>query len=129
MNTYSIEPIGVIRSDLTTIGSAPRFHTEGAPATFVELDPAHAEKLRDIEPGDEVLVVTMRPGRREGAAALALHRARVVALESGRARLAAIAEVDGTSVIEIRRSREEEPRAPRADPWKFTAPAWPSRYS
>lgn len=129
MNTYSIEPIGVIRSDLTTIGSAPRFQSETAHATFVELDPAHAGRLRDIEPGDEVLVVTMRPGRRDGAAALALHRTRVVARESGRVRIAAIGEIDGTSVIEIRRSREDATPAPRADPWKFTAPAWPSRYS
>lgn len=129
MNTWSIEPIGVIRSTLTSPASAPRVHSEADETAIVELEPAQAGKIRDIAPGDEILLVTLHAGRRDGAAALALHRTRVVALDRGRVRVAGIGAIDGTSVIEIRRSREDAVRAPRADPWKFTAPAWPSRYS
>ena len=128
MNPYSIEPIGVIRSKLTSEGSAPRFHSEIDQSAVVELHPAHAGKLREIRAGDEILVVTMHPGRSDGAAGLGLHRTRVDGVDAGTLRVAGLAEIDGTAVVEISTSRA--PRtAPRADPWKFTAPAWPSRYS
>ncbi len=129
MNTYSIEPIGIVRSDLTTTGSAPRFHGETERETVVELDPAHAGRVRDVRGGDEILLVAMRPGRADGAATLAFHRARVRGVEAGKVRIAPIGEVDGTPVIEISTSFEERALSPRADPWKFTAPGWPSRYS
>ncbi|GIH52099.1 tRNA (N6-threonylcarbamoyladenosine(37)-N6)-methyltransferase TrmO [Microbispora rosea] len=56
--TFSVRPVGVVRSVLTDRGEAPRQGREGAPDAWLEVDPAVAEALDGVTAGDEVLVLT-----------------------------------------------------------------------
>jgi len=51
MQTFSIKPIGVIRSEIKNRESAPLFYTEGAPNAFLEIDPAYLEGLERMQVG------------------------------------------------------------------------------
>ena len=53
-----LQPIGVVRSLLQARGDAPNQAYEGAPAAQLEIDPAVADALHLIEPGDELIVLT-----------------------------------------------------------------------
>ncbi len=48
--SYSVRPIGFIRSDLKCLGDAPRQGLEGAPDTWLEVAPEFVEGLRGIVP-------------------------------------------------------------------------------
>ncbi len=56
--TYTIEPIGIIRSELVSRDEAPRQGDEGAPEAWLELVPSVARGLVGITVGDELLVLT-----------------------------------------------------------------------
>ena len=58
MRIFSVEPIGVIRSEIKNREDAPLFYTEGAPNAFLELLPAYAEGLHRMQVGDEIIVIT-----------------------------------------------------------------------
>lgn len=55
---YTIEPIGIIRSELTRLEAAPMQGDEGAPEAWLELTPLVAQGLMGIKPGDELIVLT-----------------------------------------------------------------------
>jgi tRNA (Thr-GGU) A37 N-methylase len=55
---YSIEPIGVIRSELTSLEAAPMQGDEGAPAAWIDLTPSVAPGLVGLNVGDELIVLT-----------------------------------------------------------------------
>jgi tRNA (Thr-GGU) A37 N-methylase len=55
---YLLHPIGQLRSELRTLGDAPRQGSEGAPDAWLDLDPAFARGLRGTNAGDEVIVIT-----------------------------------------------------------------------
>ena len=55
---YVVRQIGVVRSTLRTTADAPNQAFEGAPAALLEIDPAFADALHRLEPGDELIVVT-----------------------------------------------------------------------
>jgi tRNA-Thr(GGU) m(6)t(6)A37 methyltransferase TsaA len=55
---YTIEPIGVVRSELTRLADAPMQGDEGAPEAWLELTPQAAPGLMGIQPGDELIVLT-----------------------------------------------------------------------
>jgi tRNA (Thr-GGU) A37 N-methylase len=55
---YVVRPIGVVRSTLRTTADAPNQAFEGAPEALLEIDPAFAEALHCVEPGDELIVLT-----------------------------------------------------------------------
>ena len=55
---YTIEPIGVVRSELTKLEEAPMQGDEGAPEAWLELTPQAAPGLMGIQPGDELIVLT-----------------------------------------------------------------------
>jgi tRNA-Thr(GGU) m(6)t(6)A37 methyltransferase TsaA len=55
---YDIQPIGVVRSSLRSRADAPNQAFQGAPEARLEIDPAFADALHLIEPGDELIVVT-----------------------------------------------------------------------
>ena len=59
--SYTIEPIGFIRSELTDLEAAPRQGDEGAPAAWLELTPAMAPGLAGIKVGDELIVLSWLP--------------------------------------------------------------------
>jgi tRNA-Thr(GGU) m(6)t(6)A37 methyltransferase TsaA len=56
--SFTIEPIGVIRSTLTRLEDAPMQGDEGAPEAWLELTPLAAPGLTGIEAGDELIVLT-----------------------------------------------------------------------
>ena len=43
MKTFSVEAIGVIRSEIKNIEDAPLFYTEGAPNAFLDIFPAYLQ--------------------------------------------------------------------------------------
>jgi len=49
--TYSIEPIGIVRSSLRKVGDAPKQAFEGAPEALLEIDPAYARALHRVTRG------------------------------------------------------------------------------
>jgi tRNA-Thr(GGU) m(6)t(6)A37 methyltransferase TsaA len=50
--------IGVVRSPLRARGDAPNQAYEGAPPATLEIEPAFADALHRVEPGDELVVLT-----------------------------------------------------------------------
>jgi len=56
--SYTIEPIGFVRSELTRLDAAPMQGDEGAPEAWLELGSAAAQGLLGITAGDELIVLT-----------------------------------------------------------------------
>jgi tRNA-Thr(GGU) m(6)t(6)A37 methyltransferase TsaA len=66
MSSYTLEPVGFIRSTLKTREEAPRQGAEGAPDAWLEIEPQFAEALLDMEVGHELIVITwMHQARRD----------------------------------------------------------------
>ncbi len=127
MMTYSIEPIGMIRSEIKRQEDAPKFYTEGAPNAFLEMIPAYAEGLDQMKAGDEIIVITwlhraqrdvlkVHPrGDRSNPLTgvfstrspnrpnpLGLHRAKILEITSNRLHIGPIEAIDGTPVVDIK---------------------------
>jgi tRNA-Thr(GGU) m(6)t(6)A37 methyltransferase TsaA len=126
--TYSLQPVGFVRSRITARKDAPKQGDEGAPEAWVEIDPAFVEALDGITAGQEVILLTwLHRGRRDvlqvhprgdpqnplaGVFAtrspdrpnpVGLHRVRVLEIAgSGRLRVAPLEAIDGTPVIDIK---------------------------
>lgn len=56
--SYSLAPIGEVRSSLTDRADAPKQGDEGAPDAWLVLEPAMLAGLEGIHPGDNVIVLT-----------------------------------------------------------------------
>lgn len=56
--SYTIDPIGYIRSELINLEDAPMQGDEGAPDAWLEITPQVAQGLRGIKVGDELIVLT-----------------------------------------------------------------------
>ncbi|MCI0575098.1 MAG: tRNA (N6-threonylcarbamoyladenosine(37)-N6)-methyltransferase TrmO [Chloroflexi bacterium] len=125
--SYTIKPIGVIRSELTTLEAAPRQGDEGAPEAWLELINLVAPGLAGITAGDELIVLTwLHRARRDvlqvhprgqlerpltGVFAtrspdrpnpIGLHRVSVLEVAGQRLRVAPMEAIDGTPVIDIK---------------------------
>ena len=125
---YVIRPIGVVRSTLRAVTDAPNQAVEGAPEAVLELDPALADALHRVEPGDELILLTWlhladrdvrqvhptgdesipltgvfrtrSPGRPNP---IGLHRVTVVALEDATTlRVDALEAIDGTPIVDLK---------------------------
>jgi tRNA-Thr(GGU) m(6)t(6)A37 methyltransferase TsaA len=55
---FVLTPIGWVDSPLVDASKAPKQGDEGAPDTWLTLDPRFSDGLRDLRKGDEVLVLT-----------------------------------------------------------------------
>jgi tRNA-Thr(GGU) m(6)t(6)A37 methyltransferase TsaA len=125
---FTLRPIARVRSPLTDLACAPKQGDEGAPDAWLEFVPEVAAGLRDLRPGDEVLVLTWldRADRRtlevhprdDPAAPLrgvfstrsadrpnpvGLHRVTVLEVASPtRLRVGALEALDGTPVIDVK---------------------------
>ena len=55
---YVVHPIGVVRSTLRAPADAPNQAFEGAPDALLEIDPAFADALHRVQPGDELILLT-----------------------------------------------------------------------
>ena len=58
MSSYTLEPVGFIRSTLNRREEAPRQGSEGGPDVWLEIEPQFAEALLGMEVGHELIVIT-----------------------------------------------------------------------
>ncbi|MFI5179789.1 MAG: tRNA (N6-threonylcarbamoyladenosine(37)-N6)-methyltransferase TrmO [Thermoanaerobaculia bacterium] len=125
--SYSIEPIGVLHSNLVRCAAAPRQGIEGAPDAWLEAKPRVAEGLQGIAPDQEIILITwLHEARRDplrvhprgdesaplmGVFAtrspdrpipLGLHRLTVLEIAGNRLRVGPIEAIDGTPVVDIK---------------------------
>jgi tRNA-Thr(GGU) m(6)t(6)A37 methyltransferase TsaA len=125
--SFTIEPIGVIRSELASLEAAPMQGEEGAPAAWLELKTQVAPGLLGISVGDELIVLTwlhlaqrdvlqVHPrGRLEAPLAgvfatrspdrpnpVGLHRVSVLEVLENRLRVAPMEAIEGTPVVDIK---------------------------
>ncbi|MBT1072980.1 tRNA (N6-threonylcarbamoyladenosine(37)-N6)-methyltransferase TrmO [Pelotalea chapellei] len=125
--SYTLNSIGVVRSELTRREEAPRQGYEGAPDAWLEIDPAVAEGLDGIAVGDEIIVITwlhqsernilkVHPGRNKdlpltGVFAtrspnrpnpLGLHRVVVHEIVGSKMKVGPLEALDGTPVVDIK---------------------------
>jgi L-fuculose-phosphate aldolase len=126
--TYSLLPIGFVRSSLRSLHDAPKQAFEGAPQAVLEIDPSFALALHGIGPGQDLIVLTWlhRADRSvlethprsdpnaplTGVFAtrspdrpnpIGLHRVTVVALEGPTLlRVAALEAIDGTPIVDLK---------------------------
>ena len=125
--SYTITPIGVVRSKLADRDLAPRQGDEGAPEAWLELASAMAQGLAGIKAGDELLVLTwLHQAQRDvlqvhprgnlnaplaGVFAtrspdrpnpIGLHRVTVLEIAETRLRVAPIEAIDGTPIVDIK---------------------------
>ncbi len=126
-STYTIESIGIIRSELTAREAAPCQGYEGASEAWLELTEPVADGLLGITAGDELIVLTwfhharrdvlqVHPrGRREAPLTgvfatrspdrpnpIGLHRVTVLEIVDRRLKIAPMEAIDGTPVVDIK---------------------------
>jgi tRNA-Thr(GGU) m(6)t(6)A37 methyltransferase TsaA len=58
MESFDVRPIGFVRSPLRDVADAPNQAYEGGSEALLELDPAYADALHRIQPGDRLDVLT-----------------------------------------------------------------------
>ena len=58
MDTYTLEPIGFLRSTVKGREDAPRQGAEGAPDAWLQIEPRFAAALLGVEVGHELIVIT-----------------------------------------------------------------------
>lgn len=124
---YEVHPIGVVRSPLEDRADAPRQGWKGAPAAWIEVEPAYRDGLQGIEPGHELVLITWlhlserdilqvhprgdddRPMRGVFSTRapvrpnpLGLHPVTVVEIDGLRLKVEPLEAVDGTPVVDIK---------------------------
>ena len=127
MNSYTLEPVGFIRSTVKGRQDAPRQGPEGAPDAWLEIEPQFADALLGMEVGHEVIVITwLHQANRDVLKGhprsdprrpltgvfytrsparpnpLGLHPVTVRAIEGTRLKIGPIEAFDGTPVIDIK---------------------------
>jgi tRNA-Thr(GGU) m(6)t(6)A37 methyltransferase TsaA len=127
MSGYAIEPIGVVRSALTSRKAAPMQGYEGAPEAWLEIEVKFAEGLLGVAAGDELIVLTwlhqgrrdvlqVHPRSRPGAPLtgvfatrspdrpnpVGLHRVTVLEVAGHRLKVAPMEAIDGTPIVDIK---------------------------
>ncbi len=125
--SYSVLPIGFIRSDLKCRDEAPRQGVEGAPDAWLEVSPCFVEGLQGIVVGQEIIIVTwlheagrdtlkVHPRGDESSPLtgvfstrspdrpnpLGLHRVTVREIVGNRIGIAPMEAIDGTPVADIK---------------------------
>jgi tRNA-Thr(GGU) m(6)t(6)A37 methyltransferase TsaA len=125
--SYTLKPIGLIRSDLTTLEAAPRQGDEGAPDAWIEVTKSVAQALHGIAIGDALIVLTwfhraardvlqVHPrGEIENPLTgvfatrspdrpnpIGLHRVTVLEINGNSLKVGPIEAIDGTPVIDIK---------------------------
>jgi tRNA-Thr(GGU) m(6)t(6)A37 methyltransferase TsaA len=127
MTTFEVKAIGMVKSPLTDLESAPRQADEGAPTAWLVFEPEMLEGLRGLRAGDEVIVITwLDRARREvlsvhprgdvarpkmGVFAtrsphrpnpIGLHQVEITAIDGRRVQVRSLEAVDGTPIIDLK---------------------------
>jgi tRNA-Thr(GGU) m(6)t(6)A37 methyltransferase TsaA len=129
VNEASLElrAIGRVESPLTDPAAAPKQGDEGGPDAWLVFEPGVLEGLRDISPGDRVIVLTwldrarrdiLRVHPRDDVAnpergvfstrsadrpnPIGLHEVEVILIEGERIRVTNLEAVDGTPVLDVK---------------------------
>lgn len=125
--SYTIRPIGVIRSPLASREAAPHQGYEGAPDAWLEIHPDVAEGLEDIAAGDEIVLITwfhkaqrdtlkLHPRRDKNIPLtsvfatrspnrpnpIGLHRVTVLEIDGNRLKVGPLEAIDGTPIVDIK---------------------------
>jgi tRNA-Thr(GGU) m(6)t(6)A37 methyltransferase TsaA len=126
-NSFTLEPIGVIRSTLTNLADAPRQGDECGYEAWLEFVPQVAPGLVGIKIGDELIVLTwLHRAQRDvlqvhprgdldrpltGVFAtrspdrpnpIGLHRVSVLQMDGNRLKVAPLEAIDGTPILDIK---------------------------
>lgn len=135
-NSYAIEPIGHIRSELTDLAKAPMQGSEGGYEAWLEISPQFAQGMIGIKAGDNLIVLTwlhlaqrdtlqVHPrGKQEvplkGVFAtrsqdrpnpIGLHQVTVLEVAGQKIKVAPMEAIDGTPLVDIKlvlRRRSDE---------------------
>ena len=124
---YDLHPIGVVKSPLTDRAAAPLQGHEGAPDATLVMREEMSEGVRDLEAGDELIVLTwLHQSNREVLSTrprsdpknpirgvfstrspdrpnpIGLHCVQIVDIEGNRIRVRDLEAIDGTPVIDIK---------------------------
>ncbi len=124
---FEIVPIGRVESPLTDVGSAPKQGHEGAPDAWLLFDRAVLDGLREIRPGDRLVVLTwldlarrdvLRVHPRDDSSnpprgvfstrsadrpnPIGLHPVEVLSVDGGRIGVRGLEAVNGTPVIDVK---------------------------
>ena len=127
MTSFEVKTIGRVESPLTDLASAPRQGEEGAPEAWLVFEAEMLEGLRNLQPGDEVIVITwldrarrdvlsVRPRgdtsrAQEGVFStrsphrpnpVGLHRVEITAIDGRRMRVRHLEALDGTPIIDLK---------------------------
>jgi len=125
--SFEVRAIGRIESPIRDPEDAPPQGDEGAPDAVVVFDDSVSEALRDVRPGDEILLFTwLHLARRDVLAVhprgdernpvrgvfstrspdrpnpIGLHRVRVLAVDGIRVLVGDLEAVDGTPVLDVK---------------------------
>lgn len=125
--TYSVDPVGVVRSSLRDASAAPKQGPEGAPSAWIEIDPRVAGALEGLVAGDKLLLLTwLHEGRRDllqvhprddsraplkGVFAtrsadrpnpIGLHPVTLLAVDGLRLQVSPLEAIDGTPVLDLK---------------------------
>ena len=120
-------PIGTVESPLADLASAPKQGHEGAPEACLVFEPGVSHGLRDLRPGDRVIVLTwlhrarrdvLRVHPRDDVAKpeqgvfstrsadrpnpIGLHPVEIVSVDGLRLRVRSLEAVDGTPIIDVK---------------------------
>jgi tRNA-Thr(GGU) m(6)t(6)A37 methyltransferase TsaA len=124
---FLLRPIGWVESPLTDRHQAPRQGHEGAPEACLVFGQEVAEGLRDLRPGDEVIVLTWLDRARRDVLVtrprddparpptgvfstrspdrpnpVGLHRVEIVSVDGARFRVRNLEALDGTPIVDIK---------------------------
>jgi tRNA-Thr(GGU) m(6)t(6)A37 methyltransferase TsaA len=124
---FAVRRIGVVESPLTDTASVPKQGHEGAPEAWLVFDADVLEGLRDIRPGDQVIVLTwldrarrdvLRVHPRDDVAnpeqgvfstrsadrpnPIGLHPVEVVSIDGPRLRVRNLEALDGTPIVDVK---------------------------
>jgi tRNA-Thr(GGU) m(6)t(6)A37 methyltransferase TsaA len=125
--SYEVKPIGRVESPLIDRDAAPKQGFEGSPDAWLVFEPAVREGLRDLQPGDEVIVLTWLhlagrdvlvvhprkdPANPERGVfstrspdrpnPVGLHRVEILSVEPGRIKVRNLEAIDGTPIIDMK---------------------------
>jgi tRNA-Thr(GGU) m(6)t(6)A37 methyltransferase TsaA len=123
----ALRPIGRVHSPLTDLAEAPRQGDEGAPDAWISIDPEFSEAARDLQPGDQLFILTWLHRADRGVLSvhprdddsrpltgvfatrssdrpnpIGLHRVRIIAVQDDRIQVSPLEAIDGTPVVDIK---------------------------